>query len=137
MGQNNQKYRLKYWATRSSVRTAHSFVCSALFASLAHSAVLTLSLTLLTPPLVGQWMIRWLFIVFFSILYHSVYPRPPTSYERKNFNFYLLFVSVLISTPLASAFSNFRDKAKNCFFYFLSNRETTIFAAVNNAPFPP
>ena len=39
VGQNNQKYRLKYWATRSSVRsfarTIHSFACSALFTSLA------------------------------------------------------------------------------------------------------
>ena len=43
VGQNNQKYRLKYWATRSSVRsfarTAHSFACSGLLALLASSAV--------------------------------------------------------------------------------------------------
>ena len=36
VGQNNQEYRLKYWATRSSVRsfarTAHSFACSGLLA---------------------------------------------------------------------------------------------------------
>ena len=41
MGQNNQEYRLKYWVTRSSVRsfarTAHSFACSALLASLART----------------------------------------------------------------------------------------------------
>ena len=51
VGQINQEYRLKYWATRLSTRlftsTAHSF------ASLARSAVLTL----LTPKLMGQWMI--------------------------------------------------------------------------------
>ena len=45
---NNQKYRLKYWATRTSVcsfaRTAHSFACSGLLASLAASAALTRSL---------------------------------------------------------------------------------------------
>ena len=43
--QNNQEYRLKYWATRSSVlpiiRTAHSFACSTLLASLMGSAALT------------------------------------------------------------------------------------------------
>ena len=62
VGQNN---RLKYWATRSFVclfaRTAHSFACSALRALLARSA----ALTSITPLLVGQWMIRWLFILFF------------------------------------------------------------------------
>ena len=45
MGPNNQEYRLQYWATQSSVRsfarTAHSFACSALLASLARSAALT------------------------------------------------------------------------------------------------
>ena len=44
MVQNSQEYRLKYWATRSSVhsfaRTAHSFACSGLLASLAPSAAL-------------------------------------------------------------------------------------------------
>ena len=59
MVQNSHKYRLKYWATRSSihsfVRTAHLFVCSALLASLACSAALTRLLTPeLTPELVGQ-----------------------------------------------------------------------------------
>ena len=49
VGQNNQEYRLEYRATRSSVRsfarTAHSFACSALLASLKRSAALTRSLT--------------------------------------------------------------------------------------------
>ena len=54
MVDNSQEYRLKYWATRSSVRlfactahsfacTAHSFACSGLLASLAPSAALTRS----------------------------------------------------------------------------------------------
>ena len=49
VGQNNQEYRLKYWATRSSVRsfthTTHLFACSALLALLAHTAALTCLLT--------------------------------------------------------------------------------------------
>ena len=43
MVENSQEYRLKYWATRSSVR---------LFARTAHS--FARSLTSLTPSLVGQ-----------------------------------------------------------------------------------
>ena len=43
--QSSHESRRKYWATRSSVRlfarTAHSFACSGLFASLALSAALT------------------------------------------------------------------------------------------------
>ena len=59
--QNNQEYRLEYWANCSSFR---SFACT------AHS--FAPSLTLLTPKLVGQWLIRWSFILcFFSILAHS------------------------------------------------------------------
>ena len=41
VGQNDQEYRLQYWATRSSVRsfarTAHSFTCSALCSALTRS----------------------------------------------------------------------------------------------------
>ena len=44
VGQVNQKPRRKYWATRSSIhsfaRTAHSFACFRLLASLAPSAAL-------------------------------------------------------------------------------------------------
>ena len=58
MVDNSQEYRLKYWAPCSSVRlfarTAHSFACSGLLASLAPSAALTHSLTSLTPSLVGK-----------------------------------------------------------------------------------
>ena len=59
VGQNNQKYRRKYWATRSSVRsftrTAHSFACSGLLASLAPSATLTHSLTCSLRSLPSSW----------------------------------------------------------------------------------
>ena len=45
MVKNNQESRRKYWATRSSVHLfthkAHSFACSAVLASLMHSAALT------------------------------------------------------------------------------------------------
>ena len=55
VGQNDQEYRLKYWAIRWSIHsfacTAHSFACSELLAWLAHSAVLT---RLLACSLVGQ-----------------------------------------------------------------------------------
>ena len=56
VGQNNQEYRLKYCAIRSSahlfLRTAHSFACSALLASLARSAALT---RLLARSLPRSW----------------------------------------------------------------------------------
>ena len=45
MGQNNQEYRLEYWATCSSIcsfpYTTHLFVCSALLISFVRSAALT------------------------------------------------------------------------------------------------
>ena len=48
MVENREEHRCEYWATRSSVRsfarTAHSFACSGLLASLAPSAALTCSL---------------------------------------------------------------------------------------------
>ena len=79
VGQNNQKYTPKYWATHKSVgsfaRTAHSFAWSALLASLARSVALTHSLTLLTPELVGHWLIRWLFILCFPLIWPIVQRR--------------------------------------------------------------
>ena len=70
MDQNNQKYRLTYWVTRSSIRS---------FARMQHSLVHLLRttrfsctlcwarlLTFFTPPLLGQWMIKWLFFLCFS-----------------------------------------------------------------------
>ena len=54
MVENSQEYRLKYWATRSSVRsfarTAPSFCCSALLVGLLRSATLTRSLARSLTP---------------------------------------------------------------------------------------
>ena len=44
--QNSHESRRKYWAVRSSIRTAHSFACFGLLDSLAPSAALTRSLAL-------------------------------------------------------------------------------------------
>ena len=56
MVQNSQKYRLQYRATRSSIcsfaRSAHSFACSGLLASLAPSTALT---RLLARSLPRSW----------------------------------------------------------------------------------
>ena len=70
VGQNSHELRRKYWATRSSVcsfaQTAHSFACPTLLASLERSAALIRSLAcLLTPELVGKWMIRYLKMSWF------------------------------------------------------------------------
>ena len=67
MVDNSQEYRLKYWATRSSVRlfarTAHSFARTAHF---AHS---------LARGTVNDWMA--ILSVFFSFFHHSeVLHRP-------------------------------------------------------------
>ena len=57
--QISQNSRRKYWATRSSVRsfarTAHSFACSGLLASLAPSAALTRSLARSLRSLPRSW----------------------------------------------------------------------------------
>ena len=62
VGQNNQKYRLKYWATHLSIHlflhTAHSFTYSALLASLAGSAALTHSLARSLRSLPCSWEIE-------------------------------------------------------------------------------
>ena len=77
MGQSNQELRLKYWATRSSIRlfarTAHSFACSGLLTLLAPSAALTRSLTHSANSLAHGTVIDSMAIysVFFSILAHS------------------------------------------------------------------
>ena len=66
VGQNNLEYRLKYWATRSSVRSfarnAHSFACSGLLAALTPFAALT---RLLAPSLLGNCKIRCLKMTWF------------------------------------------------------------------------
>ena len=53
-------------------RTAHSFTSSALLSSFTRSAALTHSLISLTPSLMGQCMIGWLFILFFFLFLPSL-----------------------------------------------------------------
>ena len=69
MGQIRQEPKCKYWATR----TAHSFACSALLASLVRSAALCcahLFTYSLTPELMGKWMIRcWVNRLFCTIVH--------------------------------------------------------------------
>ena len=69
VGQINQEYRLKYWATRSSVRlfarTAHSFACCGLLSSLAPSAALAHFAHSLAHGKVDDWMA--IYSVFFFI----------------------------------------------------------------------
>ena len=59
MVENRKEHRYKYWATCSSVRsfarTAHSFACSGLLASLAPSAALTRSLARSLRSLPRSW----------------------------------------------------------------------------------
>ena len=82
---NSQDYKLKYWATRSSVRTitltAHLFACSTLLTSLARWAALA---RFLARSLVAHWMISWLFILwFFCFLFRTIvlsqFPSNPWS----------------------------------------------------------
>ena len=65
VGQNDPEYRLKYWATCSSIRsfarTAHLFPRSALLASLARSTPFTRSLA---RGAVNDWM-AFFFLYFF------------------------------------------------------------------------
>ena len=72
---NSQKYRLQYWATRSSVRsfarTAHSFACSGLLASLAPSAALTRSLARSLRSLPCSWGSEFLMSQNDLVLSHS------------------------------------------------------------------
>ena len=75
MVDNSQEYRLKYWATRSSVcsfnRTAHSFACSGLLASLTLSAALTCSLAHSLRSLPRSWESELLMTQNDLILSHS------------------------------------------------------------------
>ena len=87
-------WRVKYWAIRSSVRsfarTAHSFACSALLASLARSAALIRSLARsLTPELMGKrflsmkWTRRFhTFSTLCASLHHRVGDTTYSSRER-------------------------------------------------------
>ena len=76
VGQNNQEYRLEYWVTRSSVRSLARLLCATHFACALRCAhfphPLACVLTSLTPSLVGQWLIRWLFILFFLLFWPTV-----------------------------------------------------------------
>ena len=72
---NKQESRRKYWATRSSVRlfarTAHSFACSGLLASLAPSAELTRSLARSLRSLPRSWESESLMSQNDPVLSHS------------------------------------------------------------------
>ena len=72
---NKQESRRKYWATRSSVRsfarTAHSFACSGLLASLAPSAALTHSLARSLCFLPRLWKREFLMSQNDLVLSHS------------------------------------------------------------------
>ena len=76
---NKQESRRKYWATSPSIcsfaRTAHSFVCSGLLASLAPSAVLTrlsaCSLRSLPCSWESELFDGYFVCVFFPIFDHS------------------------------------------------------------------
>ena len=74
MVDNSQEYRLRYWATRSSIclfaRTAHSFACSRLLASLAPSAALTRSLARSLRSLLRSWERDWLDGYFVCVLFY-------------------------------------------------------------------
>ena len=104
MVDNSQEYRLKYWATRSSVRSfarsVHSFACSALLASLARSLVR--SLNSLARGKVNDWMA--IYSVFFSFLAHSVLLRRAWSYVlRKEVARWRLSSSFSPSSMISSA----------------------------------
>ena len=75
MVENRKEHRCKYWTTRSSVRsfarTAHSFACSGLLASLAPSAALTRSLARSLCSLPRSWESEFLMSQNDLILSHS------------------------------------------------------------------
>ena len=66
VGQNNQEYRLEYWATRSSIcsvtRTAHSFACSSQLPLLARSL----------HSLPSSWLDGYLFCLFFTLAHSDM-----------------------------------------------------------------
>ena len=78
MVDNSQEYRLKYWATRSSIRsftrTAHSFACFGLLRSRPPLHSLVCSLAHFAHSLARGTVNDWLAVlsVFFSIFDHSV-----------------------------------------------------------------
>ena len=74
MVENSQEYRLKYWATRSSVRsfarTARLFACSGLLVLLAPSAALTRSLARSLRSLPRSWESELLDGYFVCVFLH-------------------------------------------------------------------
>ena len=102
MVENSQEYRLKYWATRSSVRsfarTTLSFACSGL---LAPSAALTRSLA---RSLMGKAMIRWLFCLCF-FLFSTIVQQ--SNFHSKRYMFYPL------SFPARTKEKNPQKRAEN------------------------
>ena len=78
MVENSREYRLKYWVIRSSVRsfarTAYSFACSGLLASLAPSAALTRSLACSLRSLPRSWESEFLMSQNDLVLSHSAAP---------------------------------------------------------------
>ena len=117
VGQNNQEYRLKYWATRSSVRsfarTAHSFACS---------------LTTLTPSLMGKWIIGWLFCLCFffdhsAVVFFKCYflvSRSRSSYFEMLTWHKIVFFSVYLHRRKMEAWKYEENKR---FFFFISTLE--------------
>ena len=88
MVDNSQEYRLKHWTTRLSVcsfaRTAHSFACSGLLASLAPSAALTRSLARSLCSLPRSWESEVLMSQNDLILSHSgLVPRQITCHSAQ------------------------------------------------------
>ena len=94
--QNEEKSRKKYWATHFSVcsfaHTAHSFACSALLTLLtlwaSHALLPSLVRLLahpLTPELLGKWMIKWVFLLYFlSVLDHRAMDLLPASWSTSS-----------------------------------------------------
>ena len=79
MVENSQEYRQKCWATRSSVRSfarsAHSFACCRLLASLAPSTALTRTLALSLCSLPRSWESEFSMSQNDLVLSHSAPPR--------------------------------------------------------------
>ena len=67
--QKNHKYRLKYQATLSFARAAHSFTCSKLLVTLARSAKLTHSLARSLRSFPRSWESEWSDSYFFCFFY--------------------------------------------------------------------
>ena len=87
--QNILKSGRCYWATRLSARsfarTAHSFACSALLASLKRSAALIRSLAPPTHSLPSSWDSGIFMSGFSSVLDHRALSRRHISWNKENY----------------------------------------------------